>query len=154
MKNTLIAFALVTTFVACKNKQEDARNIQFISDSSAYNNDLYSDTSNMEIATEAVPVSVKPHSVTSSKATSTTTSTTNTTPASTTGTQSTTTQTTTAKKGWSSAAKGAVIGGGVGAIGGAIISKKKPVKGAIIGGVAGAAGGYIIGKDIDKKKNR
>ena len=54
------------------------------------------------------------------------------------------------KKGWSNAAKGAVIGGGAGAIGGAIISKKKG-KGAIIGGVVGAAGGYIIGRSKDKK---
>ncbi len=54
------------------------------------------------------------------------------------------------KKGWSNAAKGAVIGGGAGAIGGAIISKKKG-KGAVIGGVLGAAGGYIIGKSKDKK---
>ncbi len=54
------------------------------------------------------------------------------------------------KKGWSNAAKGAVIGAGTGAIGGAIISKKKGM-GAVIGGVVGAAGGYIIGKNIDKK---
>jgi hypothetical protein len=54
------------------------------------------------------------------------------------------------KKGWSNAAKGAVIGAGAGAIGGAIISKKKGL-GAVIGGVVGAAGGYIIGKNIDKK---
>lgn len=54
------------------------------------------------------------------------------------------------KKGWSNAAKGAVIGGGAGAIGGAIISKKKG-KGAVIGGVLGAAGGYIIGRNKDKK---
>lgn len=54
------------------------------------------------------------------------------------------------KKGWSNAAKGAVIGGGAGAVGGAIISKKKG-KGAIIGGVLGAAGGYIIGRHKDKK---
>ena len=54
------------------------------------------------------------------------------------------------KKGWSNAAKGAVIGAGTGAIGGAILSKKKGL-GAVIGGVVGAAGGYIIGKNIDKK---
>ncbi len=53
------------------------------------------------------------------------------------------------KKGWSNAAKGAVIGGGAGAVGGAIISKKKG-KGAVIGGVLGAAGGYIIGRKKDK----
>ncbi len=57
------------------------------------------------------------------------------------------------KKGWSKAAKGAVIGAGAGAIGGAILSKKKGV-GAIIGGVLGAAGGYAIGRGMDKKDNR
>lgn len=57
------------------------------------------------------------------------------------------------KKGWSSAAKGAAIGAGAGAIGGAIIAKKKGL-GAIVGGVVGAAGGYIIGKDMDKRNNR
>ncbi len=53
------------------------------------------------------------------------------------------------KKGMSSAAKGAIIGGGAGAIGGAIISKRKGT-GAVIGGVLGAAGGYIIGRKKDK----
>jgi len=57
------------------------------------------------------------------------------------------------KKGWSKAAKGAVIGGAAGAIGGAIISKKKGL-GAVIGGVIGAAGGYAIGKRMDKNDNR
>jgi hypothetical protein len=156
MKNILLAFAVVTTFTACNSKKSETRDIQLMSDSTAYTNDMYSDTSNMEIAKEPIAVSSKPHSVaphTRTTTNSTTTTTTNTTPANSTGTQSTTTQTTTRKKGWSSAAKGAVIGGGAGAIGGAIISKK-PVKGAIIGGVVGAAGGYIIGKDIDKKKGR
>ena len=54
------------------------------------------------------------------------------------------------KKGWSKAAQGAVIGGVAGAVGGAIISKKKGV-GAVVGAVVGAAGGYIIGKKKDKK---
>lgn len=54
------------------------------------------------------------------------------------------------KKGWSKAAQGAVIGGAAGAVGGAIISKKKGL-GAVVGGIVGAAGGYIIGKNKDKK---
>ncbi len=54
------------------------------------------------------------------------------------------------KKGWNKATQGAVIGGAAGAVGGAILSKKKGV-GAVIGGVVGAAGGYIIGKNKDKK---
>ena len=63
----------------------------------------------------------------------------------------TTTTTTTQKKGWSSTAKGAVIGAGVGAATGAIISKKK-VQGAIIGGVAGAGIGAGTGAIIDGSK--
>lgn len=54
------------------------------------------------------------------------------------------------KKGMKSSTKDAIIGGGAGAIGGAIISKKKG-KGAIIGGILGAGAGYIIGKKKDKK---
>lgn len=57
------------------------------------------------------------------------------------------------KKGWSKAAQGAAIGGVAGAIGGAIISKKKG-KGAIIGGIIGAGGGYVIGRAKDRKDGR
>lgn len=62
-------------------------------------------------------------------------------------------QPTAKKKGWSEAAKGAVIGGAAGAVGGAIIDKKKG-RGAIIGGVVGAGGGYLIGRGADKKSGR
>jgi hypothetical protein len=55
------------------------------------------------------------------------------------------------KTGWSSRAKGAVIGGVGGAAAGALIDKNKAA-GAVIGGVAGAAGGYIIGNEVDRKK--
>jgi hypothetical protein len=63
-------------------------------------------------------------------------------------------ETTTAeqKKGWSNKAKGAVIGGVVGAGAGAVINKKNPVLGAVIGGVIGAGGGYVIGGKMDKKE--
>ena len=54
------------------------------------------------------------------------------------------------KKGWNKSTKGAVIGGVAGAVGGAILGKKKGL-GAVIGGVVGAAGGYIIGKDMEKR---
>ncbi len=57
------------------------------------------------------------------------------------------------KKGWSGVAKGAVIGAGVGAATGAIISKKK-VQGAVIGGVAGAAVGAGTGAIIDGSKKK
>ena len=54
------------------------------------------------------------------------------------------------KKGWSSAAKGAVIGGIVGA-GTGILIDKKDGRGAVIGGVVGAGTGYVIGRQKDKK---
>ncbi|TCD01683.1 YMGG-like glycine zipper-containing protein [Pedobacter psychroterrae] len=57
------------------------------------------------------------------------------------------------KKGWSAAAKGAVIGAGAGALGGVLIDKKDG-RGAIIGGVVGAGTGYLIGRDKDRKSGR
>jgi hypothetical protein len=63
--------------------------------------------------------------------------------------------TVTRKKGWSSAAKGAVIGAGSGAVLGAVLSKDHHrVKGAVIGGAIGAAGGYLYGRHRDKKNRR
>jgi hypothetical protein len=59
-----------------------------------------------------------------------------------------------AKKKMSSTTKGALIGAGVGAIGGAIIDKKKPWKGALIGGVVGAVAGAGTGAIIDAKKKK
>lgn len=59
-----------------------------------------------------------------------------------------------AKKGWSNTAKGAVIGAGVGAIGGAVINKKNRVKGAVIGGVIGAVAGTGTGIILDKRKKQ
>ena len=76
-------------------------------------------------------------------------------PAVTSGASSTTTTstTTTKKKGWSDAAKGTAIGAGAGALGGALIDKKKG-RGAIIGGVVGAGAGYLIGRGEDRKSGR
>ncbi|MFL5773029.1 MAG: hypothetical protein ACJ75F_07725 [Flavisolibacter sp.] len=58
------------------------------------------------------------------------------------------------KKGWSKAAKGAVIGGVGGAAAGAVINKKNRAAGAVIGGVLGAGAGYGIGRSKDKKDGR
>ncbi|MEJ8819049.1 glycine zipper family protein [Lacibacter sp. H407] len=60
--------------------------------------------------------------------------------------------TTPAKKKWSNATKGAVIGGASGAVIGGVVSKKNRVAGVLVGGVLGAGGGYVIGKSIDKKQ--
>jgi thiamine pyrophosphate-dependent acetolactate synthase large subunit-like protein len=60
----------------------------------------------------------------------------------------------TEKKGWSKAAKGAVIGAGSGAILGAVINKRNRAVGAAIGGVIGGGVGYGIGRSRDKKDGR
>lgn len=54
------------------------------------------------------------------------------------------------KTGWSGKKKGAVIGGGVGAVTGAVVSKKH-AKGAVVGGAVGAGAGYLYGRHKDKK---
>lgn len=62
--------------------------------------------------------------------------------------------TTTQRKGWSGAAKGAVIGAGVGAVTGAVIDKEKPGRGAVIGGLAGGGVGAGTGAIIDSEKKK
>lgn len=59
-----------------------------------------------------------------------------------------------AKKGWSKAAKGTVIGAASGAVLGAVINKRNRAAGAVIGGVIGGGGGYAIGRGMDKKDGR
>jgi len=58
------------------------------------------------------------------------------------------------RKGWSGAAKGAVIGAGVGAVSGALIDKDKPGRGAVIGGLAGGGLGAGTGAVIDSEKKK
>ena len=59
------------------------------------------------------------------------------------------------RRGWSSAAKGTVIGAGSGAVLGAVVAgDNRRVGGAVIGGVIGAAGGYLYGRHRDKKHRR
>ncbi|MDQ6763963.1 MAG: glycine zipper domain-containing protein [Bacteroidota bacterium] len=193
MKNFLLSIAIITSFAACNNTpKDDTRDIQLLSDPSAYQNKVNADTA-ADVAAQPLPaaeVKTAPQVITITKRIIYTpakpantapvsqpavytppvaTQAPNPTPAGTTsdngimqpgsttgGTANQPVATTTEtekKKGWSAAAKGAAIGAGAGAIGGAIISKKKGL-GAIVGGVVGAAGGYIIGKDIDKKNSR
>ncbi|HYD22254.1 MAG TPA: YMGG-like glycine zipper-containing protein [Flavipsychrobacter sp.] len=57
------------------------------------------------------------------------------------------------KKRWSSKATGALIGAGAGALGGALIGKKKGT-GAIIGGASGAAVGLGAGAIIDANRKK
>jgi hypothetical protein len=58
------------------------------------------------------------------------------------------------KKGWSNAAKYSVIGGGAGALGGAVINKRNRVAGGVVGGIVVGGIGYAIGRAKDKKEGR
>lgn len=58
----------------------------------------------------------------------------------------------TAQRGWSTQAKDATIGAGIGGAAGAIINKRNRVVGGIIGGAVGGAAGYAIGKNIDTRR--
>jgi hypothetical protein len=56
------------------------------------------------------------------------------------------------KKGMSSRAKGAIIGGVGGAVVGGVATKS--TKGAVVGGVVGAGVGYLLGRKKDKRTGR
>jgi hypothetical protein len=165
MKSILVVlFAFTLIFVACKSKNETNKDIVGIDSAAYYKNNMMADTAKTEalapgttkrvVETRNPDGTITTVTTTSNNKTSsaTKTGTARTSTVASTGTGSTTT-TTTAKKGWSSRAKGAVIGGVGGAVVGAAVSKKKG-KGAVIGGVVGAAGGYIIGNEKDKKDGR
>ena len=140
---------IATVFAACNSdsKSDLQTNKVMLTDTAGiYNSNASSDTGTA-VKTGAKPVAASK----STRSPATSTSRGNT--ASTGNGTTTTTTTTTQKKGWSNRAKGAVIGGAAGAVGGAIISKHKGT-GAVVGGVVGAAGGYIIGNEKDKKNNR
>ena len=70
------------------------------------------------------------------------------------GSMNTSTTNTAKKKGWSKAAKGAVIGGAGGAVLGAVINKQNRVVGGVLGGIIGGGIGYGIGRSQDKKDGR
>ncbi|TDN36062.1 hypothetical protein E4631_03740 [Hymenobacter sp. UV11] len=59
-----------------------------------------------------------------------------------------------AQRRFSPQAKGAVIGGGGGAILGAVINKRNRAVGGVIGGVVGAGAGYAVGKHIDNNQKK
>jgi hypothetical protein len=128
MKKIYSCLAIVTVLASCTNsqKEQDLQAKQFTIDSlnlvAAKNEAEKSNTTHVIVHKETLPAN------------------------------STTTPAVPAKKkGWSNVAKGAVIGGVVGAGTGVAVSKDK-VKGGIIGGVVGAAAGAGVGAIIDKKK--
>jgi len=154
MKKMLMIITIASVFAACKSdsKSDLETNKIMLTDSTGVMNGSASSDTGKVVNSGTVSksnTSQKTKTSTSASSSGSTASTGN----GNTTTTTTTTTTTAKKKGWSSRAKGAVIGGAAGAVGGAIISKHKGT-GAVIGGVVGAAGGYIIGNEKDKKNNR
>ncbi len=160
MKKLLLVCTLGITLFACKRQEETTTSKDLILMPDGTSASYLSDTG--KIVTNADAADVPSRAVEASTPTRRTT-----TPARTsssgsrnTGTvynngssgSSGTTTTAPAKRGISSAAKGAIIGGVGGAVAGAVIGKN--AKGAAIGGAVGAAGGYIIGRSKDRKTGR
>ncbi|MEO6818271.1 MAG: glycine zipper domain-containing protein [Ginsengibacter sp.] len=153
-KTSLLFFTLILLLAACKNRNTaDQRNIQLLTDTSAYRHTMNSDTAviikqEQVNGNEKASANTGNHSSSNNEGSASSGSTT--TPNST--NNNTSSSSDNANKGWSKAAKGAVIGGAAGAVGGAVISKK--AGGAAIGAAVGAASGYIIGRDQDKQDGR
>lgn len=154
MKKIMLGVALVAMFAACTSKKSDLdnANVVLVQDTfRMYNNSVLTDQSPYgdEYVAPAAPVR-RTSAATSRRSTSSATRT-----SSSSNNNSGTVATAPAKKkGWSNRAKGAVIGAGAGAIGGAIINGRNRGAGAAIGAVIGAAGGYIIGNEKDKKSGQ
>ena len=122
----LLIITIASVFTACKSDSSDLQTnkVMLIDSSRISNSSASSDTATV-VREEARPVAVSREKTRTSTSTSNgggnTASTGN-------GTTTSTTTTTTKKKGWSNRAKGAVIGGVAGAVGGAIASIKEPVQ--------------------------
>lgn len=146
MKNIIILFAFAAIISGCngqanENAKLDQDSIRMVNQLDSFKRAASADSAATALAIAKERANTKNQfqsSGTSSKSVSS---------------SSTQTGTTTQKKGWSSAAKGAVIGGVIGA-GTGIIVDKKDGRGAAIGGVVGAGTGYVIGREQDKKSGR
>ena len=139
MKNLIVVFMITCIFAACNNPQQQAletykkqRTIDSLNALMAEQK-IIDSMKAVKISSEKTRVSSADHGAVSNQ---------NTDPAP-----------APKKKGWSSTAKGAVIGAGAGAIAGSIIDKKHG-EGAIVGGLIGAGVGAGTGAIIDHNKKK
>jgi Glycine zipper len=133
MKHLLIIAAMATMVASCKNKTKEETKV--LSATEQADSIEFAKFKEQKAKNEAVAAYKASHPVAAAPA-----------PAATTAAPK--------KKGWSKAAKGAVIGAGTGAVAGAIINKKNRAAGAVIGGVVGGGVGYGVGRSMDKKDGR
>lgn len=165
MKKILSILSITVALAACSSNQDkiDAENARLKAYQDSIN--MASDTAGLadfqqwkaqnELGEQQSASAAVPVRNTSAARRTTSTTTRRSTGGTTSGGTASSTSTTAAKKeGWSKTAKGAVIGGVVGAGAGAVINKKNRAAGAVIGGVVGAGAGAVIGRKADKKDGR
>ena len=158
MKRILLGFAFAAIVAGCNNKANEVASANAVRDSIRIADEKAKLDSfqNAELAEKAAAVAVAKERA-SARSTTRSTSSRSTTNRqgyiSDNGSVVYTTPEEAKKRGWSAAAKGAVIGGVVGA-GTGILVDKKDGRGAVIGGVVGAGTGYVIGRSKDKRTGR
>lgn len=146
MKIYFLALSVTVLVAACNNSPKTDETTAILKSDSTFVVQPELPVVKEEATTSARPVGQK--SVAATKATTSSSSTT------TSSSTSASSNTAAEKTGWSKTAKGAVIGGVVGAGTGAIVNKKNRLAGGVIGGVVGAGAGAIIGNEMDKKDGR
>lgn len=147
MKQLLTALSLVAVMASCKSKTEtitDQAKVLSATDSIEFAN--FQAWKEQQAQTKAINDNRTVRYVERRQNTVATSA-----PASNTNTNTTTAA---KKKGWSKAAKGAVIGGVSGAVIGGVVSKRNRAAGIAIGTVLGGGVGYGIGRTMDKKDGR
>ncbi len=159
MKQIFPILALAVTLGACKAKVNQAentnKNMVLVDTTGLHENNFLTDVGNKQFVITPKPEVVEPVRMATARKPVRSTSTNNSNTVHSSGTSTSTNAAYPQKdKGWSDAAKGTAIGGGAGAILGAIVSKNNRGAGAIIGGVVGAGGGYAIGRAQDRKSGR
>lgn len=155
MKKIFPILALVITLAACKTKVNTAenKNMVLVDTTGLSKHNVLIDAGNNKYVVAEKPVAPVNKPVTrKSSANSANSNNSNTVHSS--GTNTTTNASYPQDKGWSHAAKATAVGGGSGAILGAVLNKDNRVGGAIVGGVIGAGAGYVIGRSVDKKTGR
>jgi hypothetical protein len=164
MKKILSILSITAVMAACTSNQDKiaAENAKLKAYQDSIN--MVSDTAGLaeyqqwkaqnELGEQQAAAAVPVQRSTATRSTSTTRKSSGTKSTGSSGTMSSTSTTAAKKEGWSKTAKGAVIGGVVGAGAGAVINKKNRAAGAVIGGVVGAGAGAVIGRQQDKKDGR
>ncbi|MBS1510733.1 MAG: glycine zipper 2TM domain-containing protein [Bacteroidetes bacterium] len=148
MKKIVFIFSTAAIFIACNSKSKlDADKNLVLTDTSA----LYKNNTSTDIGKDGKHLATSNHAASNSAGREGNSA--NTSDNAAPSNNGTAPATQPSDKGWSDAAKGAAIGGGTGAVLGAVVSKDKG-KGAVIGGIIGAGTGYVIGRSKDKKSGR